>query len=88
MIRCAHFIVGAALVMLVVLLFAEVRAQEELDVSFDTVNENSSEQTSNDFILPLYITSGIPFRKRCSERYFFANGKCHPILFRGEKNTS
>jgi hypothetical protein len=85
MIRSAHFLVVAAFVMLVVLLFADSRAQEELDVGFDTDNENSSEQASNDFVLPLYITSGIPFRKRCSERYFFANGKCHPIIFQGEK---
>jgi hypothetical protein len=85
--RSAHcIVVVTALVMLVVLLFANVRAQEELDTSFETDNVNSSEQDSKVFILPLHITSGIPFRVKCSERYFFANGKCHPILFHGEKN--
>lgn len=82
MIRRAHFVVFTTALVIFLHLFADAQAQDELK---EISEANSSYQADNHFILPLHITSGIPRRVRCPERHFFANGKCHPIFYHGEK---
>lgn len=79
---------AAGLLLILVHLFAEVQTQDELKGIFDNNSSAAAHQTSPLRPLPLHITNGIPKRNKCPERHFFSNGRCHPILYRGEKKCT